>query len=987
MSNPSNEPIALPNALSPLDYIMFRMDEFPAARASGIGVFVLDRAPDWDRLCRVFERGSRLFARLRQRVVEPVLPVTGAHWAVDPDFDLGFHVRRVSVSAPGSVRQLLDLGEMQMMLPYDRARPLWDVLLVEGLEDGRAGLIARWHHCLTDGLGAIQLANLLYDTEREAQPGPMPPLPVPEDLTPEVLTRSALRRLPETLGRGLFDRLGDLRDRVGEVVRAPGESFATASEFVESARRVMRPPPVEPSPILRRRGLVRHFEVIDLPLADLKRAAHAAAGSINDVYLAGLAGVLRRYHEALGVEIEALPAGIPISTRREDDPAAGNHFAGALLALPIGERDPRARVKAIRELVLAARNEPAIGATNITSSLFQHFPQTALRAVSQLQRGIDVQASNVPGPREPWFIAGAEILRNYPFGPLPGPAMMTVLYSQAGQCTIGVNCDAAAIADRTLFVKCLEEGFDEMLALGRETSGDAAKSRTRRPRRGDAKSAGASGRKPRAADDAHERASRRPGTVAEIEASPAGPQTAAFFDFDGTLIEGYSGEVFARDRFRRRDVSVAEIQSTARSGLEAALGRSGFAEFLKSSVSLSRGRPLAEFVDLGERLYAETISKRVYAEARALVEAHRRRGHTIVITTSAVRYQVAAAAADLGIDHVLCNELVSEQGLLTGEVVEPILWGPGKARAAQRFAGEHKIDLARSYFYADGDEDAALMHVVGNPRPTNPHSGLRKLAQQRGWPVLEFEKRPKIGLSEAIRTLAGTASLLPAALGGIAVAAAKGDVRTGVEYASTRWFDTMFAVNGVRFRVQGESHLRAPRPAVFIWNHANGFDPLMASKLVRENFTGVAKQEISRDPLMGTLGRLGGGAFVDRADSKKAVAALEPLERALSEGISVLVAPEGTRHGSGGLGPFKKGAFRMAMKAGVPIIPIVFRNALDVAKRDERVMRAATVDVAVLEPISVAEWRADDLEERIEQVRRRFLETLSDWPDEPFVEL
>ena len=98
------------------------------------------------------------------------------------------------------------------------------------------------------------------------------------------------------------------------------------------------------------------------------------------------------------------------------------------------------------------------------------------------------------------------------------------------------------------------------------------------------------------------------------------------------------------------------------------------------------------------------------------------------------------------------------------------------------------------------------------------------------------------------------------------------------------------------------------------------------------------------------------------------------------DGLSVLVAPEGTRHGSGELGPFKKGAFRMAMKAGVPIIPIVFRNVLDVAQRDERMMHPATVDVAVLEPILLADWTVEELEQRIESVRQRFLDTLADWP-------
>src|SRR6195952_210028 len=214
---------------------------------------------------------------------------------------------------------------------------------------------------------------------------------------------------------------------------------------------------------------------------------------------------------------------------------------------------------------------------------------------------------------------------------------------------------------------------------------------------------------------------RLPGSVAEIMASPAGPRVGAFFDLDGTLVAGFTAVILTQERLRRRDIGVGELLSMVQGALNHSLGRLEFEDLIgKASMALA-GRLLTDLDEIGERLFNQRIESRIYPEMRELVRAHVTRGHTVVLSSSALTIQVNPVARFLGINNTLTNKFeTNEDGLLTGGVVKPILWGPGKASAVQRFAAEHDIDLKDSYFYADGDEDVALMYLVGNPRPTNP---------------------------------------------------------------------------------------------------------------------------------------------------------------------------------------------------------------------------------------------------------------------------
>jgi putative phosphoserine phosphatase/1-acylglycerol-3-phosphate O-acyltransferase len=476
---------------------------------------------------------------------------------------------------------------------------------------------------------------------------------------------------------------------------------------------------------------------------------------------------------------------------------------------------------------------------------------------------------------------------------------------------------------------------------------------------------------------------RLPGSVAEIQASPEGPEIGAFFDLDGTLVAGFTGVLMTQDRLRRRQMSVGEFIGMVQAGLNHQLGRSEFEDLIGKGARMLHGNSLSDLDELGERLFVQHVQKRIYPEMRAMVRAHMARGHTVVLSSSALTVQVDPVARFLGITNVLSNKFESDDdGLITGEVQQPVIWGPGKARAVQAFAAKNGIDLAKSYFYADGDEDVALMYLVGNPRPTNPAGKMEAVAIKRGWPVLRFSSRSGNSPVSQLRTVAGIASMVPAAAGAVGLGLLTRNRRIGVNFFTSTWSRLLMASIGIDLNVIGEENLTAQRPAVFIFNHRNQADPFIAGRLVSDNFTSVGKKELEKDPLMGTIGKMMDAAFIDRDDPQSAIESLHKMEDLARKGLSILIAPEGTRLDTTEVGQFKKGPFRMAMATGIPIVPIVIRNAEVVAERNSSTFSAGKVDVAVFPPIPVDDWTTENLSDRIAEVRQLYLDTLKDWPED-----
>lgn len=474
---------------------------------------------------------------------------------------------------------------------------------------------------------------------------------------------------------------------------------------------------------------------------------------------------------------------------------------------------------------------------------------------------------------------------------------------------------------------------------------------------------------------------RLPGSVAEIMASPAGAKIGAFFDLDGTLVAGFTAVILTQERLLRRDMGVGELLGMVQAGLSHTLGRIEFEDLIRKAAAALAGRLLDDLDEIGERLFVQRIESRIYPEMRELVRAHMARGHTVVLSSSALTIQVNPVARFLGIPNTLTNKFeTTEDGILTGGVEKPILWGPGKAAAVQRFAAEHDIDLKESYFYADGDEDVALMYLVGNPRPTNPEGKMAAVAKRRGWPILRFNSRGPVGLRRQVRTLAGLGSILPVGAGAVAMGVLTGSRRRGANFFTSTFSQTVLATTGVHLNVIGKENLTAQRPAVFIYNHRNQVDPVIAGALVNDNWVAVAKKELQKNPIMALLGKALDGVFIDRDDAASALETMRTVEERAKNGLSILMAPEGTRLDTTEVGPFKKGPFRLAMAAGIPIVPIVIRNAELVAARNSAVINPGTVDVAVFPPISVQDWTVDTLPERIAEVRQLYLDTLANWP-------
>lgn len=462
---PEHAADGLPDELNALDVILHRGEANPRTRSGIMTLEVLDSTPDWEVFRSRFEVASRKVLRLRQKVVMPTLPTVAPRWVIDPDFNLDFHVRRIHVPSPGTLRQVFDLAEVAAQSPLDISRPLWTATLVEGLEGGRAALMVHLSHAVTDGVGGVEMFANLYDLERDPPQHNLPPLPIPEDLSPNDLMRLGFNRLPGTIASRVRGVIFGTAQAVGEVVRDPISRLGSAVGYAMSGARVIGPV-APPSPVLRRRSLSSRSEAIDIVFGDIHRAAKAAGGSINDAYLAGLCGALRRYHEAKGIPIDALPMAVPVNLRSEADPAGGNRFAGVNLAAPISLQDPAVRIKNIRSQMTTKREERAIDMTSAIAPVLTLLPDAVLESMAGSFVNSDVQASNVPVYAGDTFIAGAKILRQYGIGPLPGVAMMVVLISRAGYCTITTRYDRASVTDPDLWARCLLSGFDEVLALG-----------------------------------------------------------------------------------------------------------------------------------------------------------------------------------------------------------------------------------------------------------------------------------------------------------------------------------------------------------------------------------------------------------------------------------------------------------------------------------------------------------------------------------------
>lgn len=452
--------------MTEFETLMWRSERHPQLSSTILSVMLLDTAPDWDRLVAAHDWGTQLIARTRQRVLEPALPVGPPAWVLDEHFQLDYHLHRVGLPGDGSMRSLLDHAAAVALVPFDRHRPLWEAQLIEGLDDGRAAYLLKMHHSLTDGMGGIELLSSLQSRTRQHTADKPRAEPGADDGQDHDPIRLAVNEVGERLLASPRAAASVARSSLG-LLTQPAGAAGEAMRYVASLRRVLSPPPATPSPLLRARtGRIWRYGVLACPLARLRSAGKAAGGSVNDAFVAALLGGLRLYHERHGVQLDRLPMAMPVSLRKADDPMGGNKWAGALFAAPIGIADPEERIAAIRGVVLSLRAEPALDTFSLVAPLVNRLPSTVGAVLGRLGAAADMSASNVPGLPYQTYLAGAKVERVFPFGPLPGVAVMAAMVSHAGTCCFGLNIDGAAVTDIDVLLECFAAGLDETLAVG-----------------------------------------------------------------------------------------------------------------------------------------------------------------------------------------------------------------------------------------------------------------------------------------------------------------------------------------------------------------------------------------------------------------------------------------------------------------------------------------------------------------------------------------
>lgn len=469
-----------------------------------------------------------------------------------------------------------------------------------------------------------------------------------------------------------------------------------------------------------------------------------------------------------------------------------------------------------------------------------------------------------------------------------------------------------------------------------------------------------------------------------IEAAPEGPQVCACFDYDGTVISGFSAAKFYEHRLKNLELGPVELVKTIAASVEGIHDAEAFGAFLELSLGAWKGKTVEELDQLGTDLWLHAISAQVHPEAVRLITAHQRRGHTVVLASSATRFQTNPVAEELGIEEVLCTAVeLDGEGRLTGLPLGAPLWGEEKASAFAAVAEAHGGDLGACFAYSNGREDAPLLEASGNPVAVSPDADLRERAEREGWPVLDCVRRgTRPSVMEIARTAGFYGGMAGALSTGIGLGLLNRSRKTAVDIATTVGADVSLALVGVDVEVvAGVEHLWGPRPCIFVFNHQSKLDPPIVMKLLRTEFTGVAKAAAKNVPIWGQLFQLAGVAFIERGDMKQTKKALAPaVARVREDRVSLAISPEGTRSPTPRMRPFKKGAFHIAMQAEVPMVPIVIRNSGELMWRGAQVIRSGTVEVAVLPPLDSSAWTPDGLDDVVADVRQQFVDTLADWP-------
>jgi WS/DGAT/MGAT family acyltransferase len=456
--------------MAPTDALFWYAERaLPEFRPIIAGLYLLEQVPDRDAARAALASAVALVPRLRQRVVEAPGDLGLPEWIEDPHLDLDYHVRRVSLPAPGSLRELLDLAGASFATPLDRQRPLWEAIWIDGLADGRAAFLMKLHHSVVDGVGSIAILDALT-----APPGRRARRP-----------RRAARRAPPQAG--LVERaaalVGDQAEAAARLAwraarapvaaaLAPGATLAGAGRTLRGLRGMLddlRHPTLTDPLAVPGSGLSRRLDVAELSLDHLRAIKAALEVTLNDLVLAALAGAIGAYHRERRVHADALACMVPMNLRgRGERDALGNRVGMFRIALPVGERDPRRRLARIVEQTSAAKADRRAAAAPFLVEALALLPGAAMRWIARRSLGrVNVACTNVPGVPEPRTLAGARIESIFPFASVvEGTPLVVALLSYAGHMEVGIDTDPEAIPDPHRITDLFEAALAEYEKLG-----------------------------------------------------------------------------------------------------------------------------------------------------------------------------------------------------------------------------------------------------------------------------------------------------------------------------------------------------------------------------------------------------------------------------------------------------------------------------------------------------------------------------------------
>jgi WS/DGAT/MGAT family acyltransferase len=461
--------------LTPVD-AAFLHQEGPVSHMHIGGLTIVEGPPpSMEAFLEQIRRRLHLVPRYRHKLAYPPLDAARPVWVDDPSFNLDYHVRHTALPAPGRWEQLQDLTARIFSQQLDRSKPLWEMWLIEGLEDDRFALITKTHHSLIDGIAGVDLATVLFDFSPEPPPIASPGRPWKPHSEPGTVSLLAAGmmgavRAGVALAEGAFDALAH-----------PERALTRAREAAEGLGEIvwagLNPAPDTPLnvPI----GPHRRFVSVESSLDDFKAIKNVLGGTVNDVVLAVVAGALREFLLGRGQRTEGLEmrALVPVSVRTAAD-EGGNRIVVMRGPLPVYIADPIDRLRFVSQAMEGLKeSKQAVGAAMITRA--ENFaPPTILAQASRLNfstRLFNLIVTNVPGPQFPLYVLGREMVQAIPVAFLPeNHALAIAIMSYNGQLNFGLLGDFDALPDIEVISDGIAEQLAVLLAAARERATAAA---------------------------------------------------------------------------------------------------------------------------------------------------------------------------------------------------------------------------------------------------------------------------------------------------------------------------------------------------------------------------------------------------------------------------------------------------------------------------------------------------------------------------------